>query len=142
MKRMKLKTQKRNFFTLLEVSLSISILAIGMIGILSAFPAGVTAGKSAVESTKAMAIVDGVIAKLEDNINYVPAGNDWITALGLPQTGEAVENYSEYSVRFSRTDVSTEDPTFGNNELYFFDIFILYQDKTVCNFQTYIYVSD
>lgn len=141
MKHMKLKTQKRNFFTLLEVSLSISILAIGMIGILAAFPAGVTAGKSAVESTKAMAIVDGVLAKLEEATPsqmdvYTSGSYDWIAELDFPCTGKNdIEDYSSYSVRIHKEYVS-------DYHMYFVTIYINYQTKSVCTFQSYIYIKD
>ncbi len=67
--------RKYKAFTLIEILIAMSVLIVGLVGVLSLFPVGLNATKKAIEDTNAALIADSVFAALRAAAQQTSPGN-------------------------------------------------------------------
>jgi len=97
----------KNAFTLIEITISLLILAIGLVGILTLFPVGFDASGRAANITEATFLAQERIEDLK-RVGY--AGEAVTDALAAAQTGQCKDYYEnnlnyDYEVRAYETGV-------------------------------------
>lgn len=98
--------KKQNGFTLMEILIAMSILIVGLVGILSLFPVGLSATKKAIEDTNAALIAESLYASLRAAAKKtVPGDNLYFFFDGMSVTSDA-NKFPPGGKKFKHTDLT------------------------------------
>lgn len=75
---MRMTRSRRSGFTLIEILISLSVLTIGLVGILALFPVGLQNSKQAIEDTVSANIAESVKSGIVQSLKMKPAGVDLV----------------------------------------------------------------
>jgi type II secretory pathway pseudopilin PulG len=115
----------KKFFNMIELTLAIAVVGIGMVGIMALFPVGVNASRDAVGDNYAADSVEQMLTYIATACQDTPATlNNWTTYVGTVATDGRIKEYAYASqlyddnitvptTRISNTNIFTT--TLGND---------------------------